>query len=263
MRYYWMVPVLMMILLYKKQLFPVFQAIKEQPWQWLLWSTVGFGIFYALLTFSAAFGPSWMVASLWQVTIIAGVLLSPLINKKPEKISGKTLLFSGIILAGVFVMQAEHAQAVSPRDLLLGTVPVLIAAMAYPLGNRKMMQVVGGRLNAMQRVFGMTICTLPFWLILTAVYGAQGLYPTSSQISQTLIVAISSGVIATTLFFMATDQVRNDPKALGAVEATQATELIFALLGEVIVLGGAMPDTFGIIGMVLVMVGIVLHSIYP
>lgn len=203
-----------------------------------------------------------MVASIWQVPIIAGVLIAPLISKNAQKISVRTLLFSGIILAGVFVMQIGHAKEISSKELFLGTVPVLVAAVAYPLGNRKMMQITAGKLTAMQRLFGMTLCSLPFWFILTAFYGFEGITPTESQLSQTLIVAVSSGVIATTLFFMATDQVRGDEKTLGVVEATQSTELIFALIGEMIILNTGLPDAFAIAGMVLVIIGMVLHSFY-
>ena len=45
---------------------------------WLLWSFVGFVLFYGPLTFAAAFGPGWLVSGTWQFTIIAGVLLAPL-----------------------------------------------------------------------------------------------------------------------------------------------------------------------------------------
>ncbi|KIN56735.1 hypothetical protein B4146_1332 [Bacillus subtilis] len=48
--------------------------------------------------------------------------------------------------------------------------PVVIAAFAYPLGNRRMFEEYGGRLDTFQRVLGMTLASLPFWLILAA-YG--------------------------------------------------------------------------------------------
>lgn len=43
--------------------------------------------------------------------------------------------------------------------------PVVIAAFAYPLGNRRMLEEYGGRLDTFQRVLGMTLASLPFWLI--------------------------------------------------------------------------------------------------
>lgn len=157
-------------------------------------------------------------------------------------------------------MLISQAQSVSNQELLLGTIPVLIAAFAYPLGNRKMMQVSEGRLNAIQRTLGMTIASLPFW-ILISLYGISvNEFPTEVQIYQTLIVALCSGVIATVLFFMATDKVQKDEKALASVEATQSAEVIFALIGEILILNIDLPDVYSIVGIALVILGVLLHS---
>lgn len=43
-----------------------------------LWSVVALVLFYAPLTYAAAFSPGWLVAGTWQLTILAGVLLTPL-----------------------------------------------------------------------------------------------------------------------------------------------------------------------------------------
>lgn len=76
-----------------------------------------------------------------------------------------------------------------------------------------------------QRMQGMTLASLPFWFIL-AVYGLIRVGPSSAeQTTQSFIVAVSSGVIATTLFFIATDRVRNDEEKLASVEATQFTQV--------------------------------------
>lgn len=262
LRFYWMTPLLLIIVLFRKNLAPLWKEMKQKPLEWVIWSTVGFGVFYSLLTFAAAYGPSWLVASTWQVTIVAGMLLAPIINKKRFKdtISIQAMIFSLIILLGIGIMQISQAQSLSTRDILLGTIPVLIAAFAYPLGNRKMMQVTDGKLNAFQRTLGMTIASLPFWLILSS----YGLYinelPSAPQALQTLTVAICSGVIATILFFMATDRVHKDEHALASVEATQSAEVLFALIGEIIILKIHLPDMYSIIGIILVIVGMVLHS---
>ena len=262
LRFFWMLPFLLVLVFARKNLRSLLRIMKEKPLQWILWSTVGFGIFYAPLTFAAAYGPSWLVASTWQITIVAGMLVSPLINKKSFKnsISLQALLFSLIILLGIAIMLRSQAKSVSTEELLLGTIPVLIAAFAYPLGNRKMMQISDGKLNAIQRTLGMTIASLPFW-ILISVYGISvNEFPTEVQIYQTLIVALCSGVIATVLFFMATDKVQKDEKALASVEATQSAEVIFALLGEIILLGSNWPDSYSLIGIALVIIGMLLHS---
>ena len=85
LRFFWMIPFLLVLVLFKKNLKPLLLEMKKKPWQWMLWSTIGFGVFYAPLTFAAAYGPSWLVASTWQITIVAGVLISPIINKTSFK----------------------------------------------------------------------------------------------------------------------------------------------------------------------------------
>lgn len=262
LRFFWMTPFLLILVLLKKNLKPLLLEMKKKPGQWFLWSTIGFGIFYAPLTFSAAYGPSWLVASTWQISIIAGMLIGPIINKTSfrKAISLQTLAFSLIILLGIVIMQISQAKSISINELLLGTIPVLFAAFAYPLGNRKMMQVTDGKLNSIQRTLGMTLGSLPFW-ILISIYGATiNEQPNETQVYQTLIVAICSGVIATVLFFMATDKVRKDEKALASVEATQSIEVLFTLFGEIIILKAHIPDIYSIIGIILVIIGMVLHS---
>ncbi|MGZ6505438.1 MAG: multidrug resistance efflux transporter family protein, partial [Tumebacillaceae bacterium] len=124
-----------------------------------------------------------------------------------------------------------------------------------------MMEVVGDRLDTFQRVLGMTIASLPFWLLLS-VYGAMtDGEPRGGQVLQTLLVALSSGVIATVMFFYATDLAKHNVAQLAAVEATQAGEVVFTILGEVVVLGGLFPQGWSLLGMVLVVVGMILHSL--
>jgi drug/metabolite transporter (DMT)-like permease len=172
----------------------------------------------------------------------------------------KELVMSGIILFGVVLMQVEHASSLGIRETVLCVVPVLIAAFAYPLGNRKMMQVCKGELDVFQRVLGMTLASLPFWLLLSGYEVSTSGLPSSNQVFQCFIVAISSGLIATVLFFYATDLVKDDPQKLATVEATQSGEVLFALVGELIWLSAPIPSSLSWIGMSLVIVGMILHS---
>ncbi len=238
---------------------PVFQEIKEKPFEWLLWSTIGFGLFYTPITFAAAFGPGWLVAGTWQTTIIAGSLLVPFLQK--EKIPLHELKFSSLILIGVIVIQLQQATQVQFSSMLLSAMPVIIAAFAYPLGNRKMMQICDGRLDTFQRVLGMTIASLPFWFVLSMIgffiHGA----PSNNQLFQSFIVAIFSGLIATVLFFYATDLARKSPRQLAAVEATQSGEIIFAVIGEMLLLGVAVPGAVALVGLGLIVLGMIFHSL--
>ncbi len=262
-RYFWTALFLLVLVLISKKLKPVVLAIKEKPSQWLFWSTIGFGMFYAPLTFASAFGPSWLIAGTWQITILAGIIVAPWIQKThPKKaLPLQTILYSLIILLGVLLMQVGHARQVSIKDLILGFAPVLVAAFAYPIGNRKMMEITIGKIDALQRTFGMTVASLPFWILLSCIGLAFEKFPTASQVNTTLWVAICSGVVATVLFFKATDKVQKDPKALAAVEATQSTEVLFALVGELLILNETIPDRYAIAGGFLVLLGMVLHSL--
>ena len=41
----------------------VHAAIRRAPLSWLLWSTVGFGLFYAPISFAGDHGESWLIAA--------------------------------------------------------------------------------------------------------------------------------------------------------------------------------------------------------
>ncbi|AVK98603.1 multidrug resistance efflux transporter family protein [Lysinibacillus sphaericus] len=268
LRYFFMLPFLLAIVFYRKGFSPLTNEMKNKPRAWLLWSFIGFVLFYAPLTFAAAFGPGWLVSGTWQFTIVAGVLLAPLFV---SVIAGKTvrqkiplisLLISCVILVGILLIQVPQAQSAPTKNLLLGILPVVIAAFAYPLGNRKMMEICGGRIDTFQRVLGMTIASMPAWIIM-ALYAVLTVgLPSLNQVLQSLLVGISSGVIATILFFIATDRVREHQGKLAAVEATQSTEILFVIIGEVLLLNIAFPDPIALAGLGIIIVGMLLHSYY-
>ena len=218
LRYFFMLPFLFIIVYYRKGLSATFKELKSAPAAWLLWSFVGFVLFYAPLTFAAAYGPGWLISGMWQFTIVAGVLLAPLFMMQVEnrvikqKIPVVSLFISLLILIGIILIQIPNTDSVNLKMILLGILPVLIAAVAYPLGNRKMMGHLNGRLDTFQRVLGMTVASMPTWILL-GIYAVftVGL-PSSGQVFQSFIVAVSSGVVATILFFMATDRVRSSRK---------------------------------------------------
>lgn len=272
LRFIFMAPILLILVMARGNLRPLLLDMRKRPMIWIGWSTVGFGLFYAPLCFAAAYGPAWLVASMWQITIVAGSLLAPLFyiviqtDSGPQKVRSsipiKGLVLSLIILVGIVLIQLQQAQALTAKEIIFGILPVLLAAFAYPLGNRKMMAACGHHFDTYQRVLGMTLASLPFWFILSAIGVAKVGLPSSNQTIQTLIVALSSGVIATILFFSATDLTKGDIHKLAAVEATQSGEVIFALIGEVVVLHGVYPTFWSFAGMGLVIIGMTLHSVF-
>jgi drug/metabolite transporter (DMT)-like permease len=270
LRYFFMIPFLLVIVLIRKNFRVLLQVMMEHPGRWIMWSSIGFGLFYAPLCFASAYSPGWLIAGTWQITIISGSLLAPLFYetvqtaKGAKKIRGQIPLsalgMSAVILLGVVFMQVDQAQHLSAQELWLGIIPVVLASFAYPLGNRKMMELCSNRLDAYQRVLGMTLASLPVWLLLAA-YGIQahGL-PSAGQTLQSGFVALCSGVIATVLFFKATDMVRGDMQKLASVEATQSMEVIFTFTGEFLFLSLLMPTPLSWWGILLLMIGMIGHS---
>ena len=83
LRYLFTLPMMVLMLAREKgAAAEVLGEIRRRPGSWFLWSTVGFGLFYAPLTFGSVFGESWLAAATWQLTIVAGVVLTPLFGKK-------------------------------------------------------------------------------------------------------------------------------------------------------------------------------------
>lgn len=271
LRYFFMLGFLLIIVGARKNLRALLVEMGRAPVPWLIWSTVGFGLFYAPLTYASSFAPGWLIAGTWQITIISGSLLAPLFMEKVHldngeiavkrgKIPWKGLIFSLLILLGVIIMQLEHASAISNGALTLCIVSIIAASFAYPLGNRKMMVLCAGRLDAYQRTLGMTIASMPFWIAIALAGASTTGAPSSSQVMQSGLVALFSGVAATVLFFAATNLVKDNMEKLGAVEATQSLEVLFAVAGEIVFLASPVPSLTSWIGMALVMGGMALHS---
>ncbi|TVY11443.1 DMT family transporter [Paenibacillus cremeus] len=270
LRYLFMIPFLLLIVISRKNLRPLLQEMRLYWVKWMIWSTVGFGLFYAPLCFAAAYSPGWLVAGTWQITIISGSLLVPLFYetvqtpygmvKRRGTIPFKGLSMSLIILMGIALMQVEQVHHFSVKEFSFSLFPVIIASFAYPLGNRKMMELCQGRLDSYQRVLGMTLASLPFWLLISIVGLLTDGLPKVGQMQQSFIVAISSGVVATILFFRATDLVKDNMHKLAAVEATQSLEVLFTVVGELVLLGSPAPAALSWMGMVLVIIGMILHS---
>lgn len=264
LRYLLMLPVLLFIATCRRKLKQLLTVMGTCPWDWMLWGTVGFGLFYAPLCYSAVFGPAWLIAGAWQITIVAGILLTPLTHSgegRPSSIPVRELGVSLFILLGVGLLALNQASRVSVRVLLSSFIPVAIAAFAYPLGNRRVMLLCSGKLETCERLLGMTIGSLPFWIGLSGVAALQSGPPQSRQVVGALVVAMLSGVVATTLFFMATDMASHSSKQLAAVEATQAAEVVFTLLGEFVLVPGTHVSRTALVGIGIITLGLVIHSV--
>ena len=259
LRYLFSLPMLAVLVLRKGELTGVLSGIKKAPLTWVIWSTVGFGLFYGPLSLASIYGESWFVAATWQITILAGLLLTPLFG---QRVPGKQLLMTLVILLGIILIQIPYFGSGLGSGVVRASLLILLAAFAYPLGNRKMMvQCKQDQLSTTQRVFGMTLMSMPFWLFLSVFAGVGAGLPSGGEILQSLIVAVFSGVVATLLFFEATNLVKHNHKQLAVVEATQAGEVLFTLLGGCLFLGDRLPSLLGFLGIAIVTIGIIGNSL--
>jgi len=260
LRYFLTLPLLALVVPFNGGFAPVWRALRAHPLPWLLWSAIGFTLFCVCLTWAAASGPSWLIAGSFQLTIVAGMLLAPLIYRDARARLPKRALGLGfVIVAGVLLMQFGHFDGALDTQAWAALASVCIAAVLYPLGNRQILlhlERSGEDLNATQRVFGMTLASQPFWLLVAAYAAWQSGPPAASQILLAGGVALFAGTIATILFFHATGLVRNDPTALGAVEAMQAAEILFATALGVAFLHESLPSGPAAVGAGLVIAGI-------
>jgi drug/metabolite transporter (DMT)-like permease len=111
-------------------------------------------------------------------------------------------------------------------------------------------------MDGVGRLVPMVLGSLPFWLVLLLVTAPPP--PSAGQLLNTALVAVFSGVIATSLFLHARHHAATSYQ-LAAVDATQAGEVLFSLLGEILFLQGAVPGPAGLLGLALTVAGLVLY----
>ena len=243
-----------------------FRLVLAEYWHhWLFWTftgSIGFGGFYSLICFAADHSPGWVVATTWQLTIIASLFVLLLFGKTFSK---RICLYSFIVFIGVFLVNTSQIESGDVMALLLGASPVLVAAFLYPFGNQLVWEAKQGRAglpkldtalldNVFAKVFLLSVGTIPFWLLLYPFTDAT--VPSQGQYLNVALVALFSGVIATSLFLSARNRADNASK-LAAVDATQSSEVLFALAGEVILLQAIMPNLMGVFGILIACAGLI------
>ena len=235
----------------------------RQHWAfWMVSGSIGFGGFYALICFAADHSPGWVVATTWQMTIIATLFVLMLFGKTFSK---KIWLYSAIVFIGVFLVNISQVESEDSMTLLLGASPVLVAAFLYPFGNQLVWEAKHGRKglpkvdaklldNAFAKVLLLSLGSVPFWVLLFPFTDAT--IPSHGQFINVALVALFSGVIATSLFLSARNSADSASK-LAAVDATQSSEVIFALAGEALFLQASLPNMIGLFGMLIACAGLV------
>lgn len=235
---------------------------------WIISGGIGFGGFYALICFSADYSPGWVIAATWQFTVVASLFIFMLFGRSFPR---RTWLFSLLIFFGVILVNISRIEAFELEILLLGGLPVLIAAFCYPFGNQlvweaqkgsnRMLPHIDSPLlnNVFNKVLLMTLGSLPLWAGLVAI--TQPPAPGLSQIINCSLVALFSGVCATSIFLF-TRNLASNSNELAGVDATQSSEVIFALVGGILFLGSESPSITSAAGLLLIVVGLIFFIKY-
>ncbi len=265
LRYMFMVLFLTLIILARGGPGQISKVIKlfGDHWQfWIIAGGIGFGGFYALICFSADFSPGWVIAATWQFTVVASLFVFMLFGRSFPK---RVWIFSSVIFLGVILVNLAHIDHFDLKALILGGLPVLGAAFCYPFGNQLVWEANHGHHkrvpkidspileDVFNKVLLMTLGSLPLWIILIVLIHPP--LPASSQIMNTALVALFSGVFATGIFLFARNLAANSNE-LAAVDATQSSEVIFALMGGILFLGGKMPNGVSLFGLGLILMGL-------
>jgi drug/metabolite transporter (DMT)-like permease len=271
LRYFFVILFLILVLVFQggiKRLIDVCKLFMENYWFWTISGTIGYGFFYALLCFSADYSPGWVIAATWQFTMFSGLFVFMLFGKKFPK---KIWIFSFIIFVGVCLVNLSHMDNFDLKALLLGGLPVLIASFFYPMGNQLVWEAKNGNhkfvpqitskllSNAFNKVFLMSIGSIPLWLILLLIIQPEA--PSNSQILTTASIAFFSGILATPIFLYARNLAK-DSNEIAAVDSTQASEVGFSLIGGMIFIGNTSLNTASVVGITLIILGLFLFTRY-
>lgn len=139
-------------------------------------------------------------------------------------------------------LSSIEVKSSSPPQNLLARIPVIETSLLQ---------------NAFNKVWLMTLGSFPFWLILGAFIQPEP--PATTQLFNTLLVALLAGVAATSIFFYAREQAVTSSEVAG-VDSTQASEVIFALIGGILLLDNAIPSAMGLVGIGLIILGLILFA---
>ena len=266
LRYAWVLLFMGVFFAANRRLGQIVVAFRRHWAFWVVAGSIGYGAFYSSLTYASTKAPGWIVACTMQFTILATPIVLLAFGARVRR-SGLMLLL--LIFAGIVMVNVDHRSA-NATSQIVGVLPVLIAAFAYPIGNQLVQEGRNGgngwipaltdpiTADASARVLLLTIGSVPFWvLVLLLPHSAA---PTGQQIMGSGVVALCGTVIGTSIFLKARQSVGRDPNAIAKVDATQAGNTAFSLLGEVAFLGGAIPGVLGLAGLVLVLGGLALYS---
>lgn len=268
LRFLFMIPLfaLAVILQRNKGFLKIYHTVKKEWKSWIIWSNVAFALFYIPISIASTIAPAWLIASTWQLTIIGGSLIAPLIEETPEqkkrsRITKNDIICFSIILIGIAIVELQQISFKNNGlSLLISLGLMIVAAFSYPLGNRKIMKINKENfpLHTGERILAMLVCSTPVWIVCSVIGYFQSGLPSGKQLIMSFSVAVFSGFLATYLFFYATYLAHKNIKHLATVEATQSLEVIFTIILGIIFLGDNLPNIMKILGIIFILVGMLL-----
>lgn len=270
-----------------------------QHWQfWCLTGGIGFGVFYSGICFASDHISGWVVAATFMFTVVTSLLILMAFGQRFDKkfIIYAVLIFIGVLLVNVSegLSAGTGSQLTATplaETLLYGALPALIAAFSYPIGNQLVWQASYNSQNiatqqqrylaqstptilqkliqkipsiethllqsAFNKIWLMTLGSLPFWAVMGLMI--RPTLPESSQLFNAFLVALLAGVAATGLFLYAREEAKTSSEVAG-VDATQASEVVFALIGGIVILNNPFPSAMGLLGIALIIIGLILFA---
>ena len=152
----------------KQQTQPLSHAlneIKKAPGEWFLWSSVGFVLFYAPLTFGSTFDESWLAAATWQLTIVAagsalGCWMASVLESDEVEISGYPTVYAVLLGGAMFVGYVE------PDPPMVGLPFLLIVPAVVLFVTRRLLESLGGT-RAFVAQFGLVFVAICCTLLVT------------------------------------------------------------------------------------------------
>ncbi|OZG73029.1 hypothetical protein BTA51_13835 [Hahella sp. CCB-MM4] len=241
----------------------LFRLFRQNLAFWIIAGSFSCGLFYTGIAFSSEHLRGWAVAATFQLTIIfSPIVLMFMGYRFPLRV----LPFSFLVLIGATLVNWAGDVDETNTDLfIMGVLPIIVSAVAYPFGNQLVNSAKNGGLayvpriqspllnNAFSVVLLLSLGSIPFWLLLVIVCWPG--MPAEDQYLQTFIVALVAGVLATSVFFYARN-LTSDPVKVVAVDTTQATEVLFALFFELMFVDPRIPTYMQLAGLVMVLVGL-------
>lgn len=242
---------------------------------WVIAGTIGHGMFYLSYSVGFSFVSGWVAATSYQFTLLILPLILLVFGKTIPK---RGLWLLGMVFLGILMVNIEQTQALDARDVVRGFIPMFLAAILYPLGNQIVREAKNGGhtgfhipdlsdtevlQNPFAGVLLLAFGSLPFWAVAVSAVCmfTHPPLPSETQIFKVFVVAILAGVLGTSAYYFARQQLAITSYQVAAAESTQSSEVLFTIIGEVFFVSGTVvPGAIGIVGLVLVIFGLASWS---